>query len=519
MKKIVSVLLCLCLLAGLLTGCAEADDPQVYVPTGDALTGDDVEEDIIIRDENQQMSLVYYADRSMNPLKTTDYTNRMLMPLIYQGLFRVNRDYEVEPILCSSYTMTADMMTYTFTIDTKATFSDGEKLTAEDVAYSLAKAKRNDYYGGRMRYIQSSVAEGEETVVIKLRQPYENLPLLLDIPVVKMEELDEEFPLGTGPYKLAGSESYRFLSKRADWWCESKDLLITDEQIPLVAAESVAHIRDQFEFADAGVVITDPGSDRYVDYRCDYELWDCETGLFLYLGVNESSSVFRSKEVRQSLSKGINREFLIDTYYRGFAMGAELPASPGSPYYSQALAQQYAYDPLMFSTLAAGTRGKTIRLLVNEDDSLRVKVAQEIGRMLNAGGMIVEVVSLSNSEYKTALSEGEYDLYLGQTKLSPNMDLTPFFSADGALNYGGMDDLNIFTLCLNALENRGNYYTLHQTIMDEAYLCPVLFRSYAVYANRGVLTELQPARDNVFAYSIGKNLTQAYVGAVETKEE
>ena len=513
MKRILSILLCLCLLASGLTGCGAVDDPQAYVPTGDALVWEDSEEEIAeIQDNDQKLSLAYYSNRSMNPLSSSDYTNRVVQSLIYQGLFTVNRNYEVEPVLCSSYTVTADLMTYEFRIDTRATFSDGVSVTAEDVAQSLKRAKKNNYYNGRLRYVQKITATEEGTVVIKLRQPYENLPLLLDIPIVKAAEVEADFPLGTGPYKLGGAESYRFLSRRSNWWCKSADLLITAQQIPLVAAESITHIRDQFEFADVGVVCTDPGSYRYVDYRCDYELWDCETGIFLYLGVNKSSSVFKKKEVRQALTKGINREYLVDTYYRGFALPAELPASPNSPFYSNALAQQYAYDAMTFSSMASAAHGKSVKLLVNSDDSLRQRVAQEIGRMLNAGGMIVEVQGLSTEQYQLALAEGKYDLYLGQTKLSPNMDLTPFFSADGALNVGGMDNLGVYTQCLQALENQGNYYTLHQTVMEEAYLCPVLFRSYAVYATRGLLTALQPARDNIFSYSIGKNMTQAYAG-------
>ena len=130
--------------------------------------------------------------------------------------------------------------------------------------------------------------------------------------------------------------------------------------------------------------------------------------------------------------------------------------------------------------------------------------------MLNTCGLIVEVVSKSPDAYASLLEEGEYDLYLGQTKLSPNMDLTPFFSASGALNYGKIDDISVYNLCLQALENQGNYYTLHQTVMDDGYLCPILFRSYAVYAARGLMTQLQPARDNLFCYSIGRTLTDAY---------
>jgi len=122
--------------------------------------------------------------------------------------------------------------------------------------------------------------------------------------------------------------------------------------------------------------------------------------------------------------------------------------------------------------------------------------------MLNACGLIVTVVEVGTSEYRKRLSEGEFEMYLGQTKLSPNMDLTPFFSEGGALSYGGLADISRYTLCLQALESESGYYTLHQTVMDQALICPLLFRSYAVYAARGLLTQLQPARDNLFFYTI-----------------
>jgi len=303
---------------------------------------------------------------------------------------------------------------------------------------------------------------------------------------------------------LGGVPGNRYLSRRANWWCESDDLLITAQRIPLKEAETVVDVRDFFEFDNVGVVCTDPGSDRYVEYRCDYELWDCETGIFLYLGYNLNSSLFQHAEMRQAIVKGIDRAALADKHYRGFAAPAQLPASPNSSYYSQVLAQNYGYSREDFASMVSsfGAQGWTIRLLVNSDDSLRVKVAQEIGNMLNASGLIVAVDSLPTSEYKAALRAGDFDLYLGQTKLSANMDLSPFFSESGALNYGDLADINIYNQCLLALENEGNYYALHQSVMDEALLCPILFRSYAVYAARGLLTDLQPARDNLFCYTI-----------------
>ena len=513
MKKIISILLCLACLLGLLTGCGPVDSPEAYVPTGDALEKETVaaEEEVSSDEEQaQELSLAYYANRSLNPFKCTDYTNRVLMPLIYQGLFTVNRDYEVSPLLCKRYSVTADLMTYTFTVDERATYSDGVPVTSEDVVESLKTAKKSTYYSGRFRLVKSISVTEEGLVQVKLSKPCENLPLLLDIPIVKAAEVDEALPLGTGPYILGGTEESRMLARRSGWWCKSKDLLITAERIPLVGADSTATIRDAFEFENVGVVCTDPGSDRYVEYRCDYELWDCESGIFLYLGVNSDSSVFKKKEVRQAISKGIDRDYLVDHYYRGFAMAAELPASPNSPYYTPTLAQNYAYDALSYQSIMSSAKNKTVRLLVNKSDSLRVKVAQEIGRMLASSGMIVDVVSLPNDDYKLALEEGKFDLYLGQTKLSANMDLSAFFSANGTLNYGEIDDVAVYNLCLQALENQGNYYTLHQTVMDQGYLCPVLFRSYAVYATRGLVTHLQPARDNLFCYTIGRSLTDAY---------
>ena len=154
----------------------------------------------------------------------------------------------------------------------------------------------------------------------------------------------------------------------------------------------------------------------------------------------------------------------------------------------------------------AGMQGKSIILLVNSDDSLRVRVARDIGKMLTECGLAVEMKELGSSEYMNALRNREYDIYLGQTKLSANMDLSAFFASDGALSYGSINDVAMHTLCLESLANQGNYYTLHQRVMEDGRLVPILFRSYAVYATRGLVTGLTPARDSVFYYSLGKTM-------------
>ncbi len=513
MKKILALLLCAAMLFSLF-GCADGGD--VYTPTGDGLTFDeDYTGPTVSQTEalsQQTLTLTYYPERSMNPFSSTDFTNRALFSLIYQGLFAVDRSYSPQPMLCGSYTITEDKKTYVFYPDSAATFSDGSAVTAQDILASLEAAKKSDYYSGRFLHIAAVSLSGDGGVAVQLNTVCETLPLLLDIPIVPQHQVEDPSPLGSGLYILETDGLNACLRRRENLWCKP-DSAVTASLISLIAAENETHIRDEFEFNDLSLVCADPGSDKYADYRCDFELWDCENGIFLYLATSEASAVFSKPEVRTALTHAVDRELLVEDFYRGFARSATLPASPVSPYYSQALAEKYEYDPVVFAQAVedAGVKGSEVVFLVNREDSLRLRVAREIAAMLEDCGLTVKMQELAGNSYRYALQTWNYDLYLGQTKLSPNMDLSPFFSESGSLSYGGVNDVAAYTLCKQALENHGNYYTLHQTVMENGLLCPILFRGYAVYAVRGLLTDLTPSRDNVFFYSIGKNMEQALV--------
>ena len=509
MKRLLAIALCLCLL---LCGCELAgDDP--YVPTGSGLEyGPDYTgpQTVPGKEETpQSLSLPYYRDKTLNPYLCADFTNRALFSLLYQGLFSVNRDYTAEPQLCKSYTVSKDMKRYTFYLE-NATFSNGTTVTAADAVASLNAAKESSFYAGRFFHITQIAPSADGGVTITTDTPYENLPILLDIPIVPADQTALDRPIGSGPYFLytaAGGESLR---KRANWWCSAK-LPINADTITLFPAESTTDIRDQFEFADLSLVCADPGSDRYADYRCDYELWDSENGIFLYLGTTSNSKIFSNDAVRTALTYAIDRDTLVKDFYRGFARSATLPASPSSPYYNQTLAARYKYDSAKFAQAVkdAGMEGKEIVFLINSDDSLRLRVARSIARMLEAGGLKVTLKPLGGNAYVEALKAWQYDIYLGQTRLSPNMDLSAFFHTYGQLSWGGVNDVGAYALSLQALENHGNYFTLHKQVMDQGLMCPVLFRSYAIYAARGTVSSLLPARDNLFYYSLGKTLENA----------
>lgn len=507
MRKILAFLLIFVMMIGV-AGCD--GNPSAYVPTGDGLDSGIPTNPTGSNTSGRNMSLPYYKDRSVNPLQCTDYVNRTLMNLLYQGLFAVDSQYEVHPILCKNYQMSRDMKTYTFYLQ-KATFSDGSVLTAEDVVESLKQAKNGGFYDGRFDNVKSIAAVDDSTVKVTLAVPHENFPVLLDVPIVKASQVGDSRPLGTGPFLYEEYGQRLWLRRRQDWWCRAATPVMA-EYIDLVEAQNPAQLVDAFERADSslGVVVTDPGSVIYADFHKDAELWDCETGIMLFLACNAKSTVFKNDIVRQALTYAINRSGIAEQYYRGFAVPTALPVSPKSPMYASGLASKITYDParLTLAVTDADLVDSPVKLLVNSSDGVRLRVARAIASALSECGLKVTTVEKADADFRKALSSGNYDLYLGQTKLSANMDLSAFFASKGALSFGSMNDPVLYALCQDALANEGNYYTLYQKILEDAQLCPVLMRSYAVYAQRGALSALEPARDCVFYYDFGTLASQ-----------
>lgn len=508
MKRLILILL----VALLLVGCAEE---SVYVPTGNGMA------DIITTastgleetpQQPQSLSLAYDPDKTLNPYSCSGYTNRLLFSLLYQSLFTVDKDYQVQPQLCSRYSVSQDMKTYVFYPEEDALFSNGRALTAADVAASLETARQSTVYKGRLTQVESITVTGDGGVQVRLSTAYENFPLLLDIPIVPAEQVGVAYPDGTGPYMLIAGGNGLQLWFQEDWWC-SAQLPVTAETIALVEARTARQIRDVYERGNVGVVCANPGSDTYVDFRSNYELWECENGVFVYLGCRAKSTVFSNENVRQALTHAIDRTTLVHEYYRTFGVAATLPSSPNSPYYNKSLAAQYDFNAEKFRSVVEqeGLAGSKIVLLVNQEDGRRVKVAQAIAQMLTDCSLEVTVNALSGTAYTKALDQGTYDLHLGQTMLSANMDLSAFFDKKGALNFCGMEDSTIASLCKDALANSGNYDTLHKAVMTDGMLCPVAFLSYAIYAHPDLLEDLSPARDNIFYYSLGKTMSDALI--------
>ena len=514
-KRLILFALCLALI---LSGCAS----DKSLKNESVSESNDIISDAVTPEKEPittHFGLAYQSQFGLNPYQCTSLTNRTIMSLLYESLFSVTSGFEVEPVLCEYYDVSGDLQQYTVHLVPGAQFWDGTRLTSADVAASYEAAKESPVYGQRFYALYPVETPDENTVVFRTSIPYENLTLLLDVPIVQADTVESATPRGTGPYRLVQERYTDTLVRNGYWWQDAYDAVVSVPAIDLVPTDTPTDVRDDFEYGVTSVVCTDPNSAAYVDYHCDYELWNCSTTIMDYIGFNVHHGLFCLTELRVALTNIIDRKAIATELYHGYAEAAVLPASPLSNFYDETLAAQYDYDPEKFIEAVHVTKAKTSEatFLVCNADPRRVDAAEFIAAEAEKYDIHLIVDAVNERTYLNRLYAGDFDLYLGEARLSPTFDLSPFFNG-GSLCYGFIYSNDLTGMCRDAMENSGNYYNLHSSVMAYGMLCPVLFKSYAVYATRGVISNMYPAIDNVFHSANGRTLSDAIIAAPEPDE-
>lgn len=455
------------------------------------------------------LRLAYQESYGLNPFTTVSLCNRAILPLLYEPLFLVNSDFEAEPVLAEATEISEDGRTTTITIRSGVTFHSGKALTAQDVVASYEAAKASAYYGNRFYHITEFTAVDGKTIAVTTDTVYENIAMLLDFAIVQLDTAELPVPTGTGPFVY--DASYR-LEPYDRWWQE--EWVIPCSAAELTPCDTAADIRDQFEYNNVNLVWTDPNSAAYASFHNDSESWYSPTTVMQYIGFNSNRKALSNSAVRACLTYAIDRETIVTEDFGGSALAATLPASPLSPCYDTGLAASYDYDLEDFQALLNEAqimdytgdgildvyyKGYAVPLefdlLVSAGNTQRRTTADRIAEELNKLGFAITVKVVDHEAFAQALLYGNFDLYYGEMRMSANFDLGPFFRSGGSVAYGGMESGTALNLCASMLENSGNAYDLHKRVMDQGYLCPIVFKSYTVYTTRGAAQDLDPAID------------------------
>ncbi len=494
-RPLLSLVLAAALLAGCTTHTDFSDTAGFPSPGSSSASG----QEGALSSVNVPFTLAVYADYSLHPVLAENRANLTLSPLLYEPLFQLDPQFQPEGVLCRSYTVSEDKLTWTFTLHSGITFSDGTLLTGQVVADALNLARQEDSrYAQRLADVASVSGEGN-TVSVTLSRPNGALPALLDIPIALG---DGTRPAGTGPYVLTEDGQDLSLTARSGWW---QDKQLPAQELSLREVRKADDLLSAFSSGDISLVEVDLMGTNALGYSGSYETWDYTTTDLLYLGFNTQRGLCRSAQARQALALAIDRRSIVQTDYARHAVAAALPIHPDSPLYSQSLTQQGEYNPeqLVSQLEELGLQNSSLILLVNNENAAKLAAAQRIAYQLDAAGLSVTLTSLPFEEFTSALSQGEFDLYLGEVVLTADFDLSPLLSANGSLNYGQWQDEQISSL-LDAFRTSDSSsrpaaaQALYAYLMQQVPIAPICFKNGSALTQWGRLSGLSPVRGNVF---------------------
>ena len=213
MKKILSVSLAVLVISGV-TACRNQSNGDVTVNGGGGSSGsmgniggntDDGNKNDTNTTNTVKDSVIIAIGSEPETLDPTKGWGHGNSPIIQSTLVKYNAELNFENDLATGYELSEDGLTWTFTIRDDAFFTDGEKVTAEDVAFTLETAKAaNGSFD--LTYMESAVAQDDTTVVITLSKPTSIfLNTLASVGIVPEHAYGDDYgtkPIGSGPYKL-----------------------------------------------------------------------------------------------------------------------------------------------------------------------------------------------------------------------------------------------------------------------------------------------------------------------------
>lgn len=260
-------------------------------------------------------------------------------PLFQSTLLRRDDDLNIVNDLATDYTISEDGLTWTVAIRDDAVFSDGESLTAADVAYTFNKAAES---GGLtdVTVLQEAVALDDTTIELRLKQPQSTfVNRLITLGIVPEHAHGPDYarnPIGSGPYQLVQWDEGQQLIVEANpnYYGEAPGIkrlvfLFVEEDGAFAAAKAgqsqVASVPPSLAVQSLeGMTLYDVAS---VDNRGLMFPYEPATGRTTPNGDPIGNDVTADLAIRQAVNFAIDRQALVDGILEGYGSPAYGPVS------------------------------------------------------------------------------------------------------------------------------------------------------------------------------------------------
>jgi peptide/nickel transport system substrate-binding protein len=271
---------------------------------------------------------------------------------VFQGLTRIDQNGQVQPDLAKSWDISDDGLTYTFHLQEGVKFHDGTDFNAEDVKFSLDRARADDSTNAQKALFAAiDKVEVVDPATVKVTLKHKQGDFLYnmgwgDAVIVAPESADnnKEKPVGTGPFKFdhwaKGSEIT--IVKNPDYWGEPVALEKASFRIIPDAAAAIPAMLSGDVQAFPNMPVGDALPQIQSDPRFTVEIGATQGETIL--SMNNGKEPFNKLKVRQAISHMINRKEIINGANSGFGTPIGSFFSPANKAYID-LTDTYPYDP------------------------------------------------------------------------------------------------------------------------------------------------------------------------------
>lgn len=490
---------------------------------------------------------------TLNPILTKNIFVNEFCSLIFEGLFKIDKEQKLIPALAKDYEVSSDGLTWTFYLKDNIEWHNHTPLTAEDVKFTvdtIQDSKINTIYKDNLQNVAMNYVVDDKTFRVVLKSLNSFTADLMTFPIISKKYYsgkgiyDQKSkvnmkPLGTGPYKYesGGSSKKIVLSANRNWWNSNpKDnksslKLPYISEVDIIVYKSSSDADSAFQQGDIDVAYLDSNSfDKYIG-RGNLKMRKYPSKSYDFVVFNLSDQVLKDKAVRQAIAYALERSKIINDSIAGGGVISDLPLIPGTwlheNYYTHSSKKALEILKKAGWKLEGGIFYKHIygysiplrfEIIVNDDNLARCKAAEEISSQLKNIGMDVSVKKINWNVEQNELRLNRFDMALIGCNISSVSDLSFGYSSyeiSAGLNIAKYKNTDVdfyldqILTQINAKDtvNKKDLYSkVEDIILDEVPSIGLYFYNNAVVYNKRISGELEP-----YAWNRLSDVTKWYI--------
>ncbi|MFN3642011.1 MAG: ABC transporter substrate-binding protein [Gemmobacter sp.] len=404
---------------------------------------------------------------------------------IYEGLTRFGPDGSVQPALASAWEPAEGGKVWTFTLRSGVKFHDGTDMTADDVVFTLDRARAADSTNAQKQLfagIETVEAVDATTVKVTLSAPNGNFPWNMawgDAVIMAPESVatNATNPVGTGPFRFANwvqGDRIEIVANES-YWGEAPAL--KGATFKFISDPTAAFAAMMAEDVDAFPVF--PAPETLVQFEADprFSVIVGSTEGETILAMNNRQPPLDNPKVRAAIAHAIDRQAIIDGAMFGYGTPIGTHFAPHHPDYVDLTALS-AHDPERARALLAeaGVTGLKLRMHLPPPSYAR-RGGEIIAAQLRGVGIETEITNVEWAQWLEQVFRGkDFDLTI-VSHVEP-MDIGIYARPDYYFQYGKPEFIAIMDeLAVTADEGkRSALLKAAQTMIAEDHVNGFLFQ-------------------------------------------